>query len=147
LVLGRAMGKLRFTRLTTTWPWDQHPNVILSRDSQMGLPQFWGPITLRADFRLRWGLKQSCSPCQELFNGISHATFTQGNQGDSWLLVLRSQIANLTPNFSFGPNLCFRCPNGLCKPILDIYVLKAFQWYKKLFNPLGFDPCNCSLKI
>jgi hypothetical protein len=24
---------------------------------------------------------------------------------------------------------------------------RAFQWYKKLFNSLSFDPCNCSLKI
>jgi hypothetical protein len=30
---------------------------------------------------------------------------------------------------------------------LDIYVLRAFQWYKELFNPLGFDPCNRFLKI
>jgi hypothetical protein len=31
--------------------------------------------------------------------------------------------------------------------ILDIYVLIAFPWYKKFFNPMGFDPCNHSLKI
>jgi hypothetical protein len=56
-------------------------------------------------------------------------------------------IANLTPGLSFGHNLCFRCPNGSCKPIWDIYVPRAFKWYKEIFNPLGFDPCNCSLKI
>jgi len=44
-------------------------------------------------------------------------------------------------------NLCFRCPNGWCKPILNIYVSITFQWYKKLFNPLGFDPCNHSMNI
>ncbi len=38
-------------------------------------------------------------------------------------------------------------PDGSCKPILDIYVLRAFKWYKKLFNPMSFDPCNCPLKI
>ncbi len=47
----------------------------------------------------------------------------------------------------FCHNLCFRCPNGSCKPILDIYVLISFQWYKKLFEPMCFDPCNCALKI
>jgi hypothetical protein len=66
---------------------------------------------------------------------------------DSRLLVVGSQIANLTPGPSFGHNLCFRCSNGSCEPILDIYVPRAFQRYKELFNPLGFDPCNFFLKI
>jgi len=47
----------------------------------------------------------------------------------------------------FSHNFCFKCPNGSCKPILGIYVLGSFQWYKELFNPMGFDPWNCSLKI
>jgi len=33
------------------------------------------------------------------------------------------------------------------KPILDIFVSKSFQWYKKLFNPMSFDLSNYSLKI
>jgi len=45
-----------------------------------------------------------------------------------------NQIVNLTPGLSFGHNLCFKCPNGSCKPILDIYISIAFQWYKELFN-------------
>ncbi len=132
-------------------PWGPHPNGFLFRDSQVEVPKLsklgllwlWGPITLFANLQLRWGLKQSYSPCRDLFNNMSHATCTQGNWVDSWLLMVESQIANLTP----GPNLCFRCPNGWCKPILDIYVPIAFQWYKGLFEPLGFDPCNCSLDI
>jgi len=32
-------------------------------------------------------------------------------------------------------------------PILDIYVSKAFQWYKKLFNLMNFDLWNYFLKI
>jgi hypothetical protein len=48
---------------------------------------------------------------------------------------------------SFGHNLCFKYPNGSWEPILDIYVPKAFQLYNKLFNPMGFDPWNRSLKI
>jgi hypothetical protein len=58
-----------------------------------------------------------------------------------------NQTVNLTPGLSFGHNLCFKCPNGSCEPILDIYISIAFQWYKELFNPLDFDPCNRSLKI
>jgi hypothetical protein len=67
-------------------------------------------------------LNQSYSPCQELSKDMLHATCMQGNWVDSWLLVVRSQIANLTPGFSFGHNLCFKCPNGSCEPISDIYV-------------------------
>ncbi len=47
---------------------------------------------------------------------------------------------------SFGHNLCFRCSNGSCKPIWDIYVPKAFQWYNEFFNSMSFDPCNYPLK-
>ncbi len=114
---------------------------------KLGLLQLWGPITSRADLQLRWGIKQSFSPCWELFSGMSHVTCTQVNWVDSWLLVVGSQIGNLTLGLSFGHNLCFRCPNGWCKLILDIYVSIVFQWYKELFNPLGFDYCNCSLNI
>ncbi len=102
-----------------------HPNDILFKDSQVGvlkfpnlrLPQLWGPITFSTDLRLIWTLEQSCSSRQELFNGMWHANFTQGNQVDSRLLVVESQIANLTLGPSFDHNLCFRCPNGSCEPI------------------------------
>jgi hypothetical protein len=114
---------------------------------KLGFPQLWGPITLCEDLWLRWGLRQSCNLCRELFNGISHVTCTQGNRGGSRLLVVESQIANLIPGPSFGHNLCFRCPNEWCEPILDIYVSITFQWYEKLFKPLGFDPCNHFLNI
>ncbi len=50
-------------------------------------------------------------------------------------------------DFSFGYNLCFKCPNASCKLILDIYIPRAFQWYKKIHNPMGFDPYNRFLKI
>jgi hypothetical protein len=57
--------------------------------------------------------------------------------------------ANLTLWTHFGSHkeLGGASPNGSCEPILDIYIPKTFQWYKELFNPMGFDPCNCSLKI
>jgi hypothetical protein len=66
------------------WPWDQHPNVILSQDSQTGVLKFpklgllrlWGPITLCANLQLRWGLNQSYIPHWELSNGMLHATCT-----------------------------------------------------------------------
>jgi len=76
-----------------------------------------------------------------------HATCTRGNQGYSRLLVVKNQLANLTSGPSFSHNLCVKCPNGSCEPILDIYVPKDFQWYKEIFNLMGFDPCNLSLKM
>jgi len=135
--------------------WGPHPNGILSHDSQMKVPkllklgfsQLWGPITLRVDLWLRWGLKQIYSLHQELSNNTWHAICTQGIWVDFWLLVVGGQTTNLTPDPSFGHSLCFRCSNGSCEPILDIYVSIYFQWYKKLLNPLSFDPCNRSLNI
>jgi len=132
------------------WPPDQHPNIILFQDSQvgvpkfakLGLPQLWRHITLCANLWLRWGLKQSYSLHQELSNGMWHTIYTQGNQSDSRLLVV-----NLAFGLSFGHNLCFKYPNGSCKPILDIYAPRDFQWYNKHFNPISFDPYNHSLKI
>ncbi len=119
----------------------------VSKLPKLGLPRLWGPIILHADLRLRWGLKQSCSPCREISNDMSQATCMQRNQVNSRLLMVGSQTANLTPDLSFGHNLCFRCPNWWCKPVLDICVLRAFPWYKELFEPLNFDPCNFLLKI
>jgi hypothetical protein len=112
----------------------------VSKFPQLELPRLWRRITWHADLRLEWGSKQSCSPCRELSNDMSHAACTQGNRIDSWLLVVRSQIASLTPSLSFGHNFCFRCPNGQCETILDIYTSIVFQWYKKLFKAMGFWP-------
>ncbi len=53
----------------------------------------------------------------------------------------------MTPGLSFGHNLSFKYPNGSCKPILNIYVPRAFQWYNEIFNTMNFDLCNHPLKI
>jgi hypothetical protein len=81
---------------------------------------FWRPITLHANLQLGWSLKKSCSPYQYLFNNMLHATYTWGNRGDSWLLMVMNQIANLNLSSSFGHNLHFRCPNGPSETISDI---------------------------
>jgi hypothetical protein len=121
-------------------------NLGVPRFPKLGLSRLWRPITLCADLWLRWGLKKSFSPRQDLSNDMSHATWMQVNQGDFWLLVVGNQVGNLIPGLSFGHNLCFKYPNGSCKPILNIYIPRAFQWYMELFNPMSFDPCNCPLK-
>jgi hypothetical protein len=144
LVHGQATSKHGFTRLTMTQTYGKPspsslyyilclvtgwaPNAILSWNSQVGVSKFpqlsllrlWGPITLRAYLWLRWVVKKSFSPHRDLSNGMSHATYTQRNRGDFRLLVVGSQTANLTPDPSFAHNLCLKCSNGSCKPILNI---------------------------
>jgi hypothetical protein len=54
---------------------------------------------------------------------------------------------NLIPGLFYDHKLCFKYPNGSCNPILNIYISRAFRWYKELFNLMSFDSCNCLLKI
>jgi hypothetical protein len=156
LMIDGAIASLPVRGSPCTTPREWHPNGFLSRDSQMGvpklpwlgLPQLCGAITSCAYLRSQWGLRQSCNPCQDLSNDVLQATCTQGNRVYYWLSVVGSQTANLTPDLSFGHNLCFRCPNGQCEAILDINDSIAFQWYKEKILEVGsFDPCNCSLKF
>jgi hypothetical protein len=101
------------------WPRGQHLNVILFWDSQVrgleipkiGTPNIWKAITSCADLRLRWSLKQSCIPCWDLSNDVWHDTYTYVFQGESWLLLVGNQSANLTPGPSFGHILCFKYSN------------------------------------
>ncbi len=152
--LGRSHHLPSYSILCSS-PRGPHPNGFLSRDSQvgipklsqLGLPQLWGCITSCADLWSQWILKQSYSPCQELSNAIFHVSCTKGNRVDSWLLVVGSQTANFTPGLSFGHNLCYKCSNGQCEPILDIYASISFWWYKELYKAMSFDPCNHALKI
>jgi hypothetical protein len=61
--------------------------------------------------------------------------------------MVGSQTASLTPRPSFIHNLCFRCPNGSCEVILDIYASRPFQQYKQHFRARCFDPCHRALKF
>jgi hypothetical protein len=132
-----------------------HPNGSFSRDSQsgvlnlsrFGLPGLWAFITSRPELGSGRGLNQSCSSPWELSNGVSHFTCTHRDQVDSRLLVVGSQIVNLTPGPSFDHNLCYRCPNGSCEAILDIYTSRPFQRYKKRLNARCFDPWNHALSF
>ncbi len=132
--------------------------AFLSRDSRdsrvgvpksrpAGLPGLWSPITLRPDLGSKCSLKQSCSSRRELSNRMSHVFCSQVFRVDSRLFLVGSQTGISTPGPSFGHNLCFRCPNEQCEPILDIYVRKDFQWYKERHKTLSFDPSNRSLKF
>jgi hypothetical protein len=132
-----------------------HPNGYFPRDSQVGVPklswvgvsELWTPISPDCRVRSQRGLKQSCSSRRELFNAVSHFQIGHREEVDSRLLVVESQTASLTPDPSFAHNLCFRCSNEQCEPILDIYVPRAFQWSKERNNPFRFDPSTRPLKF
>jgi len=134
-----------------SFPPHLHPNGFFSRDSQsgvpklsqFGLPALWTLITSRPKFGLGQGLNQSYNFPWELSNGVLHFTCTHQNRIDSRLLV----VGSLTPGPSFDHNSCYRCPNGSCEAILDIFTSRPFQQYKKLLNARCFDPCNCSLNF
>ncbi len=115
--------------------------------SQFGFPGFWVFITSHPNLRSGRDLKKTCSSPQELSNGVSHFTCTHRNQVDSRLLVVGSQTGSLTLGPSFNHNLCFKCPNGSCEAILDIYTLRPFQRYKEHLNARCFDPCNRTLNF
>ncbi len=78
---------------------------------------------------------------------MSHFTCTHRNRVDSRLLVVVSQTTSLTSGPSFHHNLCYKCPNGPCKAILDIYTSRPFQQYKERLNARCFDPCNRALSF
>ncbi len=82
-----------------------------------------------------------------------------GGRGACWNLGMGTrksdkQVDNLAIGPSFGHNLCFKCPNGSCEPILDIYILRtsngirnsSIQWVLtptitlwKFRSPLGLQ--------
>jgi len=90
-------------------PREPHPNGTFSRDSQGGVPKLsrllflglWTLISPGSDLRLEWGLNQSCSSPEDLSNSMSHSFCRRREEVDSWLLVVGSQTASLTP----GPSL------------------------------------------
>ncbi len=111
------------------------PNGYLSWDSQNGVPKLswlgfpglWAVTTSRPNLRSGRGLNKSCSSPQELSDAVSHSPIARQDRVDSRLLMVGSQIGNLTPDLSFTHNLGCRCPNDSCKAILDIYISRTFQ--------------------
>jgi len=84
------------------------------------LLELWTVINPDCRVRSRRDLNQSCSPRRDLFNAMSCSQIGCREEVDSWLLVVRSQIASLIPGPSFAHNLGCRCPNDQCEAIFDI---------------------------
>jgi hypothetical protein len=103
------------------------PKVESQNCPGFGFLGLWDIIASRPDLRSGRGLNQTCSPLQELFNAVSHSPSERRERVDSRLLVVGSQIANLTPGPSFAHNLGCICPNDQCEAISDIYTSRPFQ--------------------
>ncbi len=96
-----------------------HSNGYFSRDSQVEVSklswvrvsELWMPISPDCRIRSQRGLKTSCSSRQELSKAVLHFQIGHREEVNSRLLMVESQTASLTPDPSFGHNLCFRCPN------------------------------------
>ncbi len=78
---------------------------------------------------------------------MSHAQNGCREGIDSWLLVVGSQTASLTPGPSFAHNLGCRCPNCQCEGIFDIYVPRPFQRHQEHPNARCISPCYRPLNI
>jgi len=113
----------------------------------VGVPRLWELITPDCKVWSQRGLNQTCSPCRDLFNDVSHSQFGGRKEVDSWLLVVGSQSASLTPGLSFAHNLGYRYPNGQCEAIFDIYASRPFQWHQENLNSRCFGPCCRTLNI
>jgi hypothetical protein len=112
-----------------------------------GLSELWIAITLDCRVGSQRGLNQSCSPCRDLFNAMLHSRIWHREEVDSWLLVVGSQTASLTPGPSFAHNLGCKCPNDQCEAIFDIYVSRPFQWHQEHSNARCFAPCCRAINI
>jgi hypothetical protein len=106
-----------------------------------GVPGLWELITLDCEVWSQRGLNQTCSPRRDLSDDVLHSQFEGREKVDSWLLVVGSQTASLTPDPSFAHNLGYRCPNDQCEAIFYIYASRPFQWHQEHFNARCFGPC------
>jgi hypothetical protein len=158
--LGVGTSHEHFDTLDSPWPGlggSHHlpPNGSFSQDSQggvlrlsqVGVLGLWELIFPDYDIRLERGLNQSYSSPWELSNAMSHSFCRRRDHIESWLLVVGSQIVNLTPCPSFAHNLGCRCSNGSCKAILDIYTSRPFPWHQEHSNARRFDSCNRALNF
>ncbi len=112
-----------------------------------GVSGLWELITPDCEVWSQWGLNQTCSPCRDLSNDVSHSPFGGRKEVYSRLLVVGSQTASLTPGPSFAHNLGYRCSNDQCEAIFYIYASRPFQWHQEHLNARCFGPCCRALNI
>jgi hypothetical protein len=113
----------------------------------VGVLRLWELITPDCEVWSQQGLNQSCNPLRDLSNDVSHSQFGRREEVDSWLFVVGSQTASLTPGPSFAINLGYRCSNGQGEAIFVIYASRPFQWHQEHLNAMCFGLCCRALNI
>ncbi len=113
----------------------------------VGVPRLWELITPDCRVWSQRGLNQSCIPRRDLSNAVLHTQFGCREEVDSWLLLVGTHTTSLTPGPSFAHNLGYRCSNGPCEAIFDIYASRPFQWHQEHSNERCFGPCCRTLNI
>jgi hypothetical protein len=107
---------------TFEWLFFPETQVGVLKSRQLRLPRLWSPITLRANFGSRCGLKQSCSSRQELSNGMSHVFWRQVNRVDSLLLAITCvsdvQMSNASP---FNTSMFQELSNDIKNASFDLW--------------------------
>jgi len=107
---------------TSEWLFFPETQVGVLKSRQLRLPRLWSPITLRANFGSRCGLKQSCSSRQELSNGMSHVFWRQVNRVDSLLLAITCvsdvQMSNASP---FNTSMFQELSNDIKNASFDLW--------------------------
>jgi len=81
-------------------------------ESRVRVPGLWMLIAPHPKLKSGQGLNQSCSSRQDLSNAVLHSLRRRREEVDSRLLMVGSQIGNLTLSPSFAHNLNCKCPNG-----------------------------------
>jgi len=71
----------------------------------VGVPGLWELITPNWEVWSQQSLNHTCSPRRDLSNDVLHSQFGGREEVDSWILVVGSQTASLTPDPSFAHNL------------------------------------------
>ncbi len=112
-----------------------------------GVPWLCELITPDCEVWSQQGLNQTCIPRRDLSNDVLQSQFKGWKEIDSWLLVVGSQTASLTPGLSFAHNLGYRCSNDQCEAIFYIYASRPFQWHQEHLNARCFGPCYWNLNI
>jgi len=124
--------------------WGPHPNDIFPSGNpeivKVGTLMTLGAYNFSCRPRVEMKSKAKLYALSRAFQWYVASCLHASKSG--WFLTFNGRELNCQFDSRpfFGHNLCLKCPNGWCEPILDIYVLISFQWYKKTHQSIGFWP-------
>jgi hypothetical protein len=114
--------------------------------SRFGLLGLWELITPKSNLRLQWGLEQSCSSPQDLFNGVLHSPCTHQDRVDSQLLVVGSPTTIWLPTLLSTITCAIDVQMTHARPFWASTLQDLSNGIKNI-NAKCFDPCNQALSF